>query len=96
MFMLKMYEQASLCTLQDTSESEWRCAQNSMQRIHETCRGYLRWISRLSPEAALSSNLWVDSTDITSSADTVLPPNTPANMPYPILKVTEYLKVFKG
>ncbi|KAJ0425664.1 hypothetical protein BJY00DRAFT_274692 [Aspergillus carlsbadensis] len=96
MFMLKMYEQASLCTLQDTNESEWRCAQDSMKRIHEACKGHLRWISRLSPGAALSSNLWVDGTDITSSADTVLPPNSPANMPYHILKVTEYLKVFKG
>ncbi|KAL2803431.1 hypothetical protein BJX63DRAFT_68277 [Aspergillus granulosus] len=95
MFMLKMYQQASLCTLQETGEREWCSAQESMRRIHETCRGHLKWVSRLARRDGLSSNLWVDGTIIPSSSDTLLPPDSPANMPYHILKVTEYLKVFK-
>ncbi|KAL3459114.1 hypothetical protein BJX64DRAFT_301544 [Aspergillus heterothallicus] len=92
MFMLKMYKQAEQCTFQETSQKELKCAQDSMRRIHETCRGHLRWVSRLARRNSFLSNLWVDGTIISSSSDTVLPPDSPANMPYHILKATEYLK----
>ncbi|KAL5001705.1 hypothetical protein BDV10DRAFT_182269 [Aspergillus recurvatus] len=96
MFMLKMYQQAKQNTLLNWHESELKCAQESMRRIHETCKGHLLWLSRLAPRDALSTNLWVDGTGIASSSDTSLPLDSPPNMPYHILKVTEYLRVFEA
>ncbi|KAL4745263.1 hypothetical protein BDW72DRAFT_186913 [Aspergillus terricola var. indicus] len=96
MFMLKMYQHAKQNTLQNMHDSEWIRAQESMRRIHETCRGHLLWISRLARTDSLSTNLWVDGTSIPSSSDTSLPPDSPPNMPYHILKVTEYLRIFGG
>jgi hypothetical protein len=96
MFMLKMYEHAKQSTLQNTHDSERSRAQESMRRIHETCKGHLLWLSRLARKDSLSTNLWVDGTSIPSSSDTLLPPDSPPNMPYHILKVTEYLRIFEA
>ncbi|KAL5044999.1 hypothetical protein BDW71DRAFT_208860 [Aspergillus fruticulosus] len=96
MFMLKMYQHAEPNAVQDKHDSEWKRAKESMRRIHETCKGHLLWLSRLGRRDALSTNLWVDGTSIASSSDTSLPPDSPPNMPYHILKVTEYLRVFEA
>lgn len=94
MFMLKMYQHAEQSTLQKSQSSEWIRTQNSMRRIHETCKGHLLWLSRLANKDLFSTNLWVDGTSIPSSSDTSLPPDSPPNVPYHILKVTEYLRIF--
>ncbi|KAL3470801.1 hypothetical protein BJX99DRAFT_250929 [Aspergillus californicus] len=85
-FILKMHQQARRYTFQNAHGGQCEHAQKSMRRIHETCRGHLQWLSRLVRRDALSSNLWVDGTSIASSLDTTLPPDSPANMPYHILK----------
>ncbi|KAL4736270.1 hypothetical protein BDV11DRAFT_211360 [Aspergillus similis] len=97
MFMLKMYEHAKRNTLQNTHDSERIRAQESMKRIHETCKGHLLWLSRLARRDSLSTNLWADGTSIRSSSETSLPPDSPPNMPYHILKVwVDHLRVTKN
>ncbi|CBF74942.1 predicted protein [Aspergillus nidulans FGSC A4] len=90
MFMLKMYQHARHSTLQKSQSSEWVRTQNSMRRIHETCKGHLLWLSRLANKDLFSTNLWVDGTSIPSSSDTSLPPDSPPNVPYHILKEWVY------
>ncbi|KAL4765786.1 uncharacterized protein BDW70DRAFT_167587 [Aspergillus foveolatus] len=86
MFMLKMYQHAKQSTLQNKHSRERIRAQKSMRRIHETCKGHLLWLSRLANKDLFSTNLWVDGTRIPNSSDTSLPPDSPTNVPYHILK----------
>ncbi|OAX80100.1 hypothetical protein ACJ72_05569 [Emergomyces africanus] len=66
------------------------------KRIHETCRGHLKWISQLPPDSAFSSNIWVNGTVVSlAEGNTDLPPDAVANTPFHILKATEYLEVFR-
>ncbi|KAL6228932.1 hypothetical protein BDW75DRAFT_250361 [Aspergillus navahoensis] len=97
MFMLKMYKQAKRNTLQNTHDAEWKRAQESMRRIHATCKGHLLWLSQLARRDALSTNLWVDGASIASNSETSLPRDSPPNMPYHILKEwVDHLRLTKN
>lgn len=73
-----------------------RAAQSIRSRIYDTCKGHLQWVSELNHDEAFASNFWVDGkVIIEQDLGTDIPPDSPANMPTHILKVTEFLKVFK-
>lgn len=69
--------------------------QSLRSRIRDTCKGHLRWVSELNHDEAFASNFWVDGKIIEQSPYTIIPPDSPANMPMHILKATEFLTVFK-
>ena len=73
-----------------------QAAQLLRSRIRKTCKGHLQWISDLGRDRAFTSNFWVDGNPIgEQNISTDVPLDSPANLPMQILKVTEYLTVFK-
>ncbi|MCJ1469816.1 hypothetical protein MMC07_008458 [Pseudocyphellaria aurata] len=90
-YLLLMYEQ-----LGNRPDGD-RAAQSLRSRIYDTCKGHLQWVSELNYDQAFASNFWVDGKIIFIDQDsyTEIPPDSPANMPTHILKVTEFLKVFQ-
>ena len=72
-----------------------REAQSLRSRIHDTCKGHLKWVSKLNYARAFASNFWVDGKIVERDLGTDIPQDSPANIPTHILKVTEFLKVFK-
>lgn len=69
-------------------------AQSLRLRIRNTCKGHLQWVSELNHDEAFASNFWVDGKAVRQNGNTDIPPDSPANMPTHILKVTEFLTVF--
>lgn len=70
-------------------------AQSFRSRIRNTCKGHLQWVAELNRNKLFASNLWVDGKIIEPNERTDLPSDSPANIPTHILKVTEFLAVFK-
>ncbi|KAJ5613964.1 hypothetical protein N7528_007618 [Penicillium herquei] len=96
MFMLDMYKSLDRS---DSQKSPWLFENQTVnglrKRIRETCKGHLDWIFSLDLDAACSTNLWINGKMIDSYSETTLPKNCPTNMPYHIIKVTEFLRVIE-
>ncbi|KAJ6031988.1 hypothetical protein N7540_002720 [Penicillium herquei] len=94
MFMLEMYKRLDPS---DSQKSPWlfenQAVNGLRRRIRETCKGHLDWIFNLDLDAACSTNLWISGKRIDSYSETSVPKNCPTNMPYHIIKVTEFLRV---
>lgn len=102
MFMLEMYNYLSTSGIPMNAEAQGGLVPQKVsddhelvRGIHATCQGHIRWVLDLTPEAARSVNVWINGGMVDLSGYTKVPEDSPACMPYHIIKITEYLKVFK-